>query len=44
VLCQQVRWPRRNQKGGWSNVVGIFPNEDAVTRLVGALMMGQNDE
>ena len=27
-----------------SNVAGIFPNEAAVTRLVGTLLLEQNDE
>lgn len=27
-----------------TNVVGIFPNKAAITRLVGTLMLEQNDE
>ena len=27
-----------------TSVIGIFPNEAAITRLVGALMLKQNDE
>ena len=27
-----------------TNVVGIFPNEDAITRVIGAILVEQNDE
>ena len=27
-----------------TNVVGIFPNEDTITRIVGAILLEQNDE
>jgi putative transposase len=27
-----------------TNVVGIFPNDASITRLVGAMMLEQNDE
>lgn len=27
-----------------TEVVGIFPNEDAITRVIGAILLEQNDE
>ena len=42
-LDQPARTRQREIKRR-TNVVGIFPNEDAITRLVGAVLLEQNDE
>jgi putative transposase len=38
ALCACLVWQQR------ANVVGIFPNELAIRRLAGALLMEENDE
>ena len=40
-----LRWSGRNGEiKRLTEVVGIFPNEEAITRPVGAILLEQNDE
>jgi putative transposase len=41
--CRKAN-PLERVKGESTGVVGIFSNEDAIVRLVGAILLEQNDE